>query len=127
MTYVKAKVANPYKINLKINIRFLVDTGAYLSIVPADILNKLGVKSFTKRLFRLANGQHIIRQIGTVRFYVGKYLGESEVIFGYKKDEPILGVVALESLGLAVDPRTQTLKPIEMYLMVSLKTMETKF
>ena len=34
----------------------------------------------------------------------------TQVIFGPKDSEPILGVVALENVGIGVDPVTRTLK-----------------
>lgn len=127
MTFVEARISNPVSrgngrasskppLHYK-EMRFLVDTGAYLSMIPSPVLRGLGIQPFTRRRFRLANGRHIWRQVGTARFCIGRCIGEAEVIFGGEKDEPLLGVVTLESLGLAVDPRTKKLKPTEMYLM----------
>lgn len=38
------------------------------------------------------------------------YIVGTTVIFGADDAEPILGVTALESVGIEVDPRTQRLK-----------------
>ena len=40
---------------------------------------------------------------------MGEVVG-ADVIFGPEDAESILGVAALESVGIAVDPRTQSLK-----------------
>ena len=117
MTFIEAKIANPQTGRNGTTVKFLVDTGAYLSVVPSPVLNKLGTHPFTRRQFRLADGKHIARRVGTARFEIEKYVGEAVVIFGEKNDEPLLGVITLESLGLTVDPRSRKLKPTEMYLM----------
>jgi len=41
--------------------------------------------------------------------FMGEIVGGT-IIFGPDDAEPILGVTALESVGIAVDPRTQRLK-----------------
>ena len=41
--------------------------------------------------------------------FMGDLVG-STIIFGADEVEPILGVTALESVGIEVDPRTQRLK-----------------
>jgi len=41
--------------------------------------------------------------------FMGEIVG-STVIFGADDTEPILGVTALESVGIEVDPRSQRLK-----------------
>jgi hypothetical protein len=79
-------------------------------LVPADALVAAGVVPEGKAVHELANDQPAEYEYGFVR--VG-LLGDetvAQVIFGPADAEPILGVVALENLGVAVDPVTQTLK-----------------
>ena len=41
--------------------------------------------------------------------FMGEFVGAT-IIFGDDDAEPLLGVTALESVGIEVDPRNQTLK-----------------
>jgi predicted aspartyl protease len=63
-----------------------------------------------RAIYELANGEPVEYQFGFAR--IG-FIGEETVapiIFGPANVEPILGVVALESMGVVVDPITKTLK-----------------
>jgi clan AA aspartic protease len=89
---------------------FLVDTGATDCMVPGDKLEKLGVKKEGKMAYELADGSVKEYSYGLVRI---EFMGETtagRVIFGDKDCNPILGVTALESVGIMVDPANKTLK-----------------
>jgi clan AA aspartic protease len=89
---------------------FLVDTGATDSMVPADELEKIGVRKEGKMSYELANGTVKEYPFGLVRI---EFMGETtagRVIFGESGSEPLLGVTALESVGIIVDPVNKTLK-----------------
>ena len=102
-------------------VRVIVDTGASLSVIPKGTLRKIGVAPRWERQFTLANGEKIERDVGIVIFRWNGYEGASEVIFGERKDKPLLGSLTLEALGLKVNPREQKLEPIE-FLLLSLLT-----
>jgi len=87
-----------------------VDTGATDSMVPATELEKIGVKKEGKMSYELADGTVKEYPYGLVRI---EFMGEvtaGRVVFGLPGAEPILGVTALESVGIMVDPVTKTLK-----------------
>ncbi len=89
---------------------FLVDTGATDSLAPADELEKIGVAREGKMTYELADG--ILREYsyGLVRI---EFMGEvtaGRIVFGAPGSEPLLGVTALESVGIMVDPVNKTLK-----------------
>ncbi len=89
---------------------FLVDTGAIHCLAPKDELKKAGVTVEGKAIYELANGQPYEVEYGFARI---SFMGAEtvvQVIFGPEKDEPLLGVVALENVGIGVDPVTMTLK-----------------
>jgi len=89
---------------------FLVDTGSIDCLVPARALQKAGIRVEGKDVYGLANGATAEYPFGHARV---SFMGSStvtRVIFGPDEAEPILGVVALESTGIAVDPVTKTLK-----------------
>ncbi|MEW6606827.1 MAG: clan AA aspartic protease [bacterium] len=89
---------------------FLVDTGATDSMAPADELEKIGVEKKGKMSYELADGTVKEYPFGLVQI---EFMGEitaGRVIFGESGAEPILGVTALESVGIMVDPVNKTLK-----------------
>ena len=89
---------------------FLVDTGATDSMAPSDELEKLGVKQEGKMAYELADGTVKEYPFGLVRI---EFMGETtagRVVFGATGTEPLLGVTALESVGIMVDPTDKTLK-----------------
>ena len=89
---------------------FLVDTGAVDCMVPGKHLRALGLKPRGRRVYELADGTEVIFDVTVAEVeFMGERVGAS-VIYGPNDAEPILGVTALESVGIAVDPRSQRLK-----------------
>jgi len=89
---------------------FLVDTGATDSLVPGDELDKIGIRREGKMSYELADGSVREYPFGLARI---EFMGEitaGRVIFGTPECEPLLGVTALESVGIVVDPANKTLK-----------------
>jgi clan AA aspartic protease len=89
---------------------FLVDTGATDSLAPADELEKLGIRPTGRTAYELADGSVKEYPFGLVQI---EFMGETtagRVIFGDPGTEPLLGVTALESVGIIVDPANKTLK-----------------
>ncbi|WP_027717607.1 hypothetical protein [Desulfovirgula thermocuniculi] len=89
---------------------FLVDTGATDTMAPADKLLAAGVKPVGRMAFELADGRLEEYSFGLARI---EFMGEvtaGRVVFGPPGSEPLLGVTALESVGILVDPVNKTLK-----------------
>ncbi|MDI6788837.1 MAG: aspartyl protease [Planctomycetota bacterium] len=116
LTVLTIEVGNPANPLVTVPVEFLIDSGAIYSVVPSDILIKLGITALTKEEFRLANGEKITRQKGIALFKYGNKIGGSDVIFGEPDDSNLLGAFTLESLGLALDPLKRELKPLPMIL-----------
>lgn len=110
VTHVTVLVRNPAKPRQTWEGLFLVDTGAVDCMVPASRLKRIGLKPKGQRTYELADGTEVKMDIttGDVEF-MGETVGAT-IIFGPDDAEPILGVTALESVGIAVDPRSQRLK-----------------
>jgi clan AA aspartic protease len=89
---------------------FLVDTGATDSLAPADELQKIGVQPVGKMVYELADGQLQEYEFGLVQIAFMGEVTAGRVIFGPDKAEPLLGVTALESVGITIDPANRTLK-----------------
>ena len=116
-TTVEVLVHNPEKPAESRAVNLLADTGAMYSIIPRHILDNLGIEPRWRRKFSLANGQKTERDGSGALYIVGEYEGHAPVIFGEERDKPILGVTALEAMGLQVDPVTHELKPTELLLL----------
>ena len=82
------------------------------TFVPKEILYELEINPYSTRSFVLANGEKFKRQIGTADVIYKRHRGAATVVFGEKGDLPLLGVTALESLGLMLDPIHRILKSI---------------
>ena len=110
MTHVITTVRNLTGRGKRFTAKFLVDTCGIHCLAPANALVKAGIRKQGRRTYELANGQSVEYDYGFARV---SFLGEetvTEVIFGPENAEPILGVVALESTGLSVDPKTRSLR-----------------
>ena len=66
--------------------------------------------------FTLADGAKITRNIGDAFFEYQSKGGAAPVIFGEGKDEPLLGAITLEALGLVLNPFNRELKPMRLML-----------
>jgi clan AA aspartic protease len=91
---------------------FLVDTGATDSMVPACELVRIGIKPNHKKTYELANGELAKFDVAYAVFSFMDETIESRVIFGPDNAEPILCVLALEAIGVVVDPSSQKLKKL---------------
>jgi clan AA aspartic protease len=110
LTYVTVSVSNLTKDTEPYQAEFLVDTGAIHCMAAGDQLAKAGIRVEGKAVYELANGEPVEYEHGFARI---TFMGDetvAKIIFGPTGVEPILGVVALESTGLVVDPITQNLK-----------------
>ena len=89
---------------------FLVDTGSIDCLVPGNRLREIGLVPKGQRSYELADGSEVTLDVTVAEVeFMGEIVGAT-VIFGKDGAEPILGVTALESVGIEVDPRTQRLK-----------------
>ena len=89
---------------------FLVDTGATDSLAPAAELRRIGVEAVGKMAYELADGTLLEYPFGLVQISFMGEITAGRVIFGPDDAEPVLGVTALESAGISIDPANQTLK-----------------
>jgi predicted aspartyl protease len=87
----------------------LVDTGAELSWIPADILESLAIERYTTARFRSANGTVMERWTGTAWIHVGQKRTADDVVFGEPDDMIILGARSLEGLNLRIEPANKKL------------------
>ncbi len=119
LTQVTAAVSNPAEREQRWESLFLVDARAIDCMVPRNRLHEIGLVPEGKRTYELADGSEVVFDVAVARIeFMGEIVGVT-VIFGNDNVEPILGVTALESVGIQVDPTTQRLKRLPA---VSLKS-----
>ena len=116
LTTLEIDVGNPANPEVTEKVEFLIDSGAVYSVVPAQILERLGIKPLMTQEFRLADGSKIARKKGVAIFKYGDRVGGADVIFGEEGDSLLLGAFTLEALGLSLDPLRRDLKPLPMIL-----------
>lgn len=102
-------------------VSLLVDTGATLSWIPREILNRLGATVFSRLPFEPADGRRLERDITTVLLTVDGRKAPVPVAFGEAGEAAVLGATALESLGLLVDPVAQKLIPRNLRMLRALE------
>ena len=66
--------------------------------------------------FTLADGTAIEREISECHIRLPQGDGHTPVVLGEAGDEPLLGVVTLEILGLVLNPFTRQLQPMRALL-----------
>ena len=109
-THVTVTVRNPADPARAWEGLFLVDTGATDSLVPRKHLEAIGLRPRGSRVYELADGSELRLDItGAEVEFMGDWT-TTAVIFGEDDAEPLLGVTALESVGIEVDPVNQRLK-----------------
>ena len=109
-THVTVTIRNPAEPDRTWEGLFLVDTGATDSLVPRPHLKAIGLAPRGKRIYELADGSELRLDVTVAEIeFMGEIVGGT-VIFGEAGVEPLLGVTALESVGIEVDPVSQRLK-----------------
>jgi predicted aspartyl protease len=88
----------------------LVDSGADITWLPADVLRDAGVTVFKRdQGFIMANGQQITRDVGIAIIRSGAFKTVDEVVFAHPGDLQLLGARTLEGFNAVVDVRRKRL------------------
>ena len=117
-TYARVVLRNPREPGRALEVELLVDTGSTYTWLRRERLERLGIEPMSVRRFRTVEGRTLERAVGEA---VVECLGERAttiVVFGEPGDAEVLGVHALEGLGLEVDPTTGELRRSEAILAI---------
>ena len=112
VTHVTVTIRNPADPSRSWQGPFLVDTGAIDSLVPRTHLEAIGLEPAAQRVYETADGRQITMDVTIGRVEVMGEITGGLIIFGDADAEPLLGVTALESAGIEVDPQNQRLKKL---------------
>ena len=116
-TYVDVTIRNPADPQRSWTEKFLVDTGAFDSLVPRPRLQEIGLEPRGRREYTLADGQSVVLDITIAEIeFEGEVVGGT-IVYGEEGSDPLLGVTALESGGFEVDPRNEKLKRLPAVLL----------
>jgi clan AA aspartic protease len=97
-----------------------VDTGSTYTWLPASVLGSLGFEPTEQREFILANGERQRRPVAQARISIGGPAFFTYCAFAGEGEELLLGAVALEEAGLAVDPVNKRLVPAAGYALTAI-------
>ena len=90
----------------------MVDTGASYLMIPADILQRLGVRQTERRVFQLADHRTVEYDMGILELKLDGRQIPVPVVFAPEGTNALLGAVALEIFGLGVDTVGQKLMSV---------------
>ena len=109
---VPAGLVSPERPDQRLTLELLVDTGATWTMLPEDVVTRLGLTASRQRTVTLANGERATYPAGQVTIQ----LNGEEVITVFLAGQPgclaLLGTVTLEECGLAPDPVRKALVPV---------------
>ncbi|MEM1523097.1 MAG: aspartyl protease family protein [Thermofilaceae archaeon] len=106
MGYVRVRglVGSPERLRVE-EVSFLVDTGAYYTVIPPGLAESLAVKPVTKAKLLTADKRRVEAHLSYAYIKAGEREGVLPVAI-VETPEPMLGVTAMERLGIKVDPTT---------------------
>lgn len=100
----------------ELTLEGVVDTGASYTVIPARLLDDLGVERERYMVFEIADGSRQELPLGWVEM---ELLGEAAkvyVVFGHDSGPVLLGAMALETFSLAADAKNRSLIPAQSTL-----------
>ena len=109
-THVTVTIRNPADPARSWDGLFLVDTGTTNSLVPRACVEAIGLEPEGQRVDETADGREV--RMDFTRAFI-EFMGDltaGRIIIADNDVEPLLGVTALESAGIEVDPVNQRLK-----------------
>ena len=109
-THVTVTIRNPAEPSRSWDGLFLVSAGATDSLVPRSCIKAIGVEPEGQRVYETADGREV--RMDFARAFI-EFMGDltaGRIVIGEDDVEPLLGVTALESAGIEVDPVNQRLR-----------------
>jgi len=111
LTFIEATVTGPS--GKQERLEFLIDSGAGYTLLPQEVWQRLGLEPKRKMTFTLADGTHLERYVSECYIALDGAEGHTPVILGEADDDPLLGIITLENLGLMLDPFKRTLRTLQ--------------
>ena len=96
--------------------RVLVDTGASFTVMPLDLAEKYFIETPFEVELRLGDGRIVKAKMFVAEVEIEGRRGPLRIM-AFKDAMPVIGVDALETLGLRVDPSTGRVEKTEYYML----------
>lgn len=95
-----------------VQAKALVDTGSSDTVLPRDILERLGITEVDRFAYSLADETVVEYDVGEARLRLDGRERTTQVVFGPKGVTPLLGAAALQLFHLGVDLLQEQLVPV---------------
>lgn len=115
LTTVTLTITNPEN-KKTLTEEFIVDSGAFYTVLPRRMVEELGLKPNFRQEFTLADGTKITRPVGSAYITFQGKKTASPVVLGKNGDSALLGILTLEALGLILNPFERKLHPARLML-----------
>ena len=96
----------------------VVDTGASFTVIPAHVLDELGISRAEQETFTIADGSRHDLAIGYATVELLDYTAVVRVVFGPDSRKTLIGFTTLAALRLAVDPVYRRLLPVDRIVLL---------
>ncbi len=109
ITHVDVTLLSP-DLSRRETLDLVVDTGSVYTWVPEHVALRLGHRPLMMRPIRTIEGRRIERPVCDAPIEIAGLRGVTRIVFAKPGDLFVLGVTAMETLGLVVDPSTNSLR-----------------
>jgi len=111
-TIEQIRLANLLDGSKHVELDAVVDTGATMLVLPADVVERLALRKVRDVKVKYADGQARTRSIfGVVTLELQGRAGNFDVLAEAESTQPRIGQIVLEEPKLVIDPRSRRLTP----------------
>ena len=110
--HVDVTIRNPADPSRSWRSRFLAGTGATNTMVPPECIEAVGLASDGRRTHRLMDGRRVEADVAVAKIELLDEFVGGTVVTGEPGVEPLLGLTALQSMGVEVDVARQELRKL---------------
>ena len=116
-TYVNVTIRNPAELHRSWTGKFMVDNGAFDSLLPKERMEAIGLKPRGSRDYFLADGKPVTLEATVAEIEFEGVIVGGTIVYGEEGAEPLIGVTTLKSGGFEIDPRSERLKRLPGIMM----------
>ncbi len=106
-----------------VQVEALVDTGSSDTVLPRDILERLGITAVDRFAYSLADETIVEYDVGEAQVRLDGRERTTQVVFGPVGVTPLLGATTLQLFHLGVDPLQEQLVPVTGLLKLGHSTL----
>ena len=107
---IELEIGNPAREEFE-TVQAMVDTGAIYTMLPEDVLDRLGIPRLETDVFELADDSLVEYWIGSAAVRIQGRTLPVPVVFSRPDNTPLLGATTLEIFRLVADPVNEQLIP----------------